>query len=152
MIHPRRSSIDIASVVTLIIGSTVDAIACPVFGADETQTLSVQMSSGVHAEVNIEFYKGRPDEEGSGACLANAIVQLSGFPTSRVAARPTQLAAALREIADEWGVKECTIMVAYENDTGDDLAQHELCVIGSFGYDKGDYWSTSSERNCWEPS
>jgi hypothetical protein len=152
MIRSARLPLALASLVIPIMGATVNALACPVLMPDANQTLSVTMSSGVEAEVFVEFYKAWSDEEDAGACIATANIPLSRFPTARVAARPSQLAAALREIADEWGVEECSIWITYENDTGDELADHELCVTGSFAYDKGDYWSSSSETNCWEPS
>ena len=152
MVRSARLPLVLASLVIPIAGPAMNTLACPVLMPDKSQTLSVTMSSGVEAEVFVEYFKGWSDVENSGACMASTTIPLSRFPTARVAARPSQLAAALREIADEWGVKECSIWISYENDTGDDLADHELCVTGSFAYDKGDYWSSSSERNCWNPS
>ena len=152
MVIRHRSQLALTTLFILVAGLASDALTCPMMLPDKTQTISVVMSSGLSTEVIVEYFKGNPDLDRSGACMASARIPLSRFPSSRVATRPGELAAALREIADEWGAKECTIWISYENDTKDHFANHELCVMGSFKFDKGDYWSSTSEGYCWEPT
>jgi hypothetical protein len=134
---------------TFMTASTGEAQGCFV-SPDKSQTISVSMTSGVTAEVFVSYYKGIEGEDNSSTCYANTTVRLSSFPSSRLATRPDEIAAAIRELADEWSAAECEVFVTYENDTGDDLEDHEQCVKGTFKYDKGDYWSSSPETNCWE--
>ncbi len=89
-------------------------------------------------------------EADSSSCYASATIRLSSFPSARRATRPSEITSAIRELADRWGAIEYEIFVSYENDTGDDLSDQERCVKGSFKYDKGDFWSSSSESACWE--
>ncbi len=132
-----------------IAASTSDAQGYTL-STDESQTISVSFSSGVTTEVHVSFFKGIEGKADSSSCYAYATVRLSSFPSARLAIRPSEIASAIRELANRWGATECAIFVSYENDTGDDLSDHERCVKASFKYDKGDFWSSSSESACWE--
>ena len=61
------------------------------------------------------------------------------------------MAAALRDVVAEWGLDNCTVRVFYDNDTQEEFADHELCLVENFSFGEGDHWSASYERYCWEP-
>jgi hypothetical protein len=119
---------------------------------DKSETVSVSIAPGTSAELRISYWEGNESTGQEAFCTSVIHVKLSGFPTSRVATRPGDVAAAVRDVADLWKVSECQVTVVFENDTSEELAEHETCVTGLFRYDKGDYWSSSSEDYCWEPA
>lgn len=115
-------------------------------------TVSVSLSAGDTTGLRISYWDGNEATGQKATCTALASVKLSTFPTARVATRPGDVAAAVREVADLWEVSECQVTVVFENDTKEDLAAHEMCWTGLFRFDKGDFWSSSSESTCWEPA
>ena len=125
--------------------------------ADKSQTIAIEVAPGVSAEATVEYYDRSAgiadlvDAAEAPACRATLDVTLSSFPSSRLATRPGDVARAIRDIAKEWGARECVITVWYQNDTNEEMADYEQCVTGTFGFDGRSSWSTSSERNCWEP-
>lgn len=132
----------------LLAGFAAPSLSCFV-SPDETRQLSIGVAPGVNRTIDTSLWKG---EGGQNSCTAHVQVELSAFPSSRLATRPSEIAAILRELTDEWGVDRCTVYVSYENDTQDELEEHELCLMGEFRFDKGDFWGVSSEGFCWEPS
>lgn len=118
---------------------------------EESRAISVTTSPGKQTNVSVNVYpKGSFDAEYP-RCVAYYEIELSAFPTSRLASRPHDIAPALRETAEELGVDECQITVHFLDDKGDELEPHETCITGTFKYDKGDFWSSSSEDFCWHP-
>jgi hypothetical protein len=116
---------------------------------DKSQELSLQIAPGVSHEVYAAYYA---EEGGKGSCSASIQVSLSAFPSSRLATRPKDVAIAIRELIDVWEIENCTIQVWYDNDTGEEFAEYELCLTEDFNFDAGAFWSASAERYCWQPS
>ncbi len=84
-------------------------------------------------------------------CAATIDVPLSAFPTSRLASRPADMARSIHETLKALDVRTCEVSVFYENDTNEEIAQHELCLSETFAFGARKYWSLSHETYCWEP-
>ena len=57
----------------------------------------------------------------------------------------------MRDVVEKLGAKECRVGVFYQNDTPDEIAEHELCYVETFRFGERKHWSVSSEERCWEP-
>jgi hypothetical protein len=136
-------------VATLVIGAPAQPSAGCFVSPDKSQELSLQIAPGEKRAIYTAYYK---QEGGEGSCSATIQVSLSSFPSSRLATRPKDVAVAVREVLDLWEIDNCTVQVWYDNDTGEEFAEHELCLSEDFRFDNGAYWSASAERYCWEPS
>lgn len=147
-----RNRIGLATLGIVFLGAAIKAQAqgCIVFEGENRQ-ISVS-ASGVSIDVSVYHYKSRDASEDTPSCSATAFVKLSSFPSSRLATRPSQIAAALREAVEEFGTNECVVRVYYENDTEEEFAEHEQCLMETFKFDRGAYWSSSSEGHCWPAS
>ena len=149
--HPSpRSPVALVCAFTLINAVAAPSSSSGCFSSpDESQALSLEITPGKSQEVYTAYYK---EEGGEGSCSASIQVSLSSFPSSRLATRPKDVAIAVREVIDSWEIDNCTIRVWYNNDTGEEFAEHELCLTEDFKFDNGAYWSASVERYCWQPS
>ncbi len=107
---------------------------------------SSEMSSDGSAEVSTDASAAtRP------RCTACIEVPLSKFPSSRLATRPVDVARSMQDVMQKLGGGECGITVSYENDTGEEIPSHELCVSETFEFGARKHWSKSSETFCWAP-
>lgn len=122
--------------------------ACPVPAYDLEESISLEIAPGRNAEVRIGGMT-RADE--GPACSAWVSVPLSVFPSTRLATRPADVARSLRDVVEKMGASECTIFVMHENDTQEELAEHELCLNETFRFGERRVWSTGPESFCWEP-
>lgn len=111
-------------------------------------SISIELAPGASALV--EIYLAR-DENGVTFCGAEVGVPLSAFPTARLALRPADVARSLHDFARTSGARECRILVMYENDTGEALAEHELCLIEVFRFGERRHGSLEPETTCWDP-
>lgn len=134
----------------ITIGSAPASLACPVM-PDDSRELSIEIAPDLKPQIYTAYYKDYSAEPGPGRCSAWIEIPLSGFPSSRLATRPADVAGLLTEVVAEWGVENCSVHVQYANDTAEEFAEHELCLIEDFRFDEDAYWSSSSERYCWEP-
>jgi len=144
-----RSPLAIACVVSLASAAAAPSSSGCWSSPDKSQELSLQIAPGVSQRVFTSYY----EQEGEkGSCVASIQVSLSQFPSSRLATRPKDVAIAIREVIDSWEIENCTVSVWYDNDTGEEFAEHELCLTEDFNFDSGAFWSASAERYCWDPS
>ena len=120
--------------------------SCIVYEAVEM--ISIEIAPGKSALLDIYAYASSGE---SGGCSAAIQIPLSSFPTSRLATRPADIARSMRDIVKKIGAKECEVQVYYENDTGEEIAEHELCLTETFEFGDRKHWSKSSEAYCWEP-
>lgn len=84
-------------------------------------------------------------------CFAMIDMPLSAFPTSRLAMRPADVARSMRDLVEKHGIGTCEIAVFYENDTNEEIAEHELCLQETFAFGERKHWSLAREAFCWEP-
>lgn len=121
--------------------------ACPV-PWDLEDTIFLEIAPGRNVEVSIGGMT-RADEGPS--CAAWASVPLSAFPSTRLATRPADVARSLRDAVEKMGATECVVSVLLENDTGEEIADHELCLTETFRFGERRVWSSGAEAFCWEP-
>ncbi len=86
------------------------------------------------------------------SCSAWIEIPLSKFPTSRLATRPADIARSMRDVMKKLGARECEVEAYYENDTGEEIPKHELCLRETFEFGERKHWSKSREAYCWEPA
>lgn len=122
------------------------AQGCIVSVPDES--ISIELAPGTNALVELYLASG---ENGETFCGAEVGVPLSAFPTARLALRPADVARSLHDFARASGARQCQIVVMYENDTGEALAEHELCLIEVFRFGERRHWSVEPETTCWAP-
>lgn len=120
---------------------------------DKSAEIKLSLAPGVDAAVQVSLYEMKDAESSNlkSICYASAYFPLSAFPSTSNRYGTHDIAAAVREQVDAWELNECEITLYYENDTKVDLAEHELCVQGTFAFEKGNFWSTDSESYCWDP-
>ena len=121
---------------------------CVVILNDIEDTISLEIAPGRNIDVEIG---GMTKKDGDPSCSASAFVPLSAFPTSRLALRPVDIVQSLRDVVEKIGAKECSVRVYFDNDTGEELAAHELCLTETFRFGERKAWSISREPFCWEP-
>ena len=146
----------------LALTSSSSAVACPYI--EPTTEIAVDLGGGRVSMLRI--YVETPDEtawrleqtedepmsrDPSPGCSASLWIPLSTFPTSRVATRPAEVARSMHETMKTLGVSTCEVAVGYENDTAEEIAEHELCLRETFAFGNRKHWSVSSESFCWEP-
>ncbi|MBY0401421.1 hypothetical protein K2X89_14070 [Myxococcota bacterium] len=123
--------------------------ACFEVAYDLEEAISIEIAPGRSVEVTI----GGMTRAGDGpACSAWVAVPLSAFPSTRLATRPADVARSLRDVVEKMGATECTIMVTHQNDTHEEIAEHELCLSETFRFGERRVWSSGPESFCWEPS
>lgn len=150
--HPTDRSIALAAALALWAGlaSLAPGIAraCPV-PYDLEDAISLEIAPGRSAEVSIG---GMTRAGGAPSCSAWVSVPLSAFPSTRLATRPADVARSLRDAVEKMGASECEISVMFDNDTGEEIADHELCLTETFRFGERRIWSSSPETFCWEPT
>jgi len=124
------------------------ATSCFLMIPTETKTLSINLTPSLSKKLEMAQYRFSDESGVDPTCNAWISVPLSAFPSVRLASRPGDFAPAIRETMKEWGVAECEIAVWLENDTGDQLSEQETCISGSFRYEGGRIWPSSSEGSC----
>jgi len=133
-----------------LITSNHVAESCLYIIPSKQTTIPVRLSADQQTEIQVTYVEADNDLRLEESCSAWVEVPLSAFPTARLASRPFDFAPAIRETMEEWSVDECEIRVWFMDDVGDEMTQAESCVIESFEFEKGRYWSTSSEESCFE--
>lgn len=137
-----------AATVALLMAPPARGQGCSFSEVGVSETIAIELAMGKTAMLQVHL---SADALGETSCTAWITVPLSSFPTSRLAARPSDIARSMRDVVKKLGAKECAVMVEYENDTGEELAEHELCLMETFGFGRGTLWSKAREGYCWEP-
>jgi hypothetical protein len=125
-----------------------NALACPAVSPDEKRTLSYEVVPGFVRDLQIRFFESEAPR--GGECFASLEIPLSIFPAANVRIGPNDVARVVRETAEEWGARQCTIWVRYENDTRANFAPYELCRRGQFTFGASGVRSVD-EAFCWTP-
>lgn len=147
-----------ASRTSLIVGALVlfapPTIGCGFSPPDESAEITLPLGGGVNQTIQLSLYKTKmPDSSKTkSTCFAYAEIPLSAFPSTSNRFGTSELASAIREQVDIWEVEECSVTLFYDNDTRVELAEHELCISGRYGFEKGGFWSSDRESFCWEPT
>jgi len=122
--------------------------ACIDVAYDVEESISLEIAPGRNAEVKI----GGMSRAAEGpSCSAWVSVPLSAFPSTRLATRPADVARSLRDAVEKMGATECEVSVLFDNDTGEEIAEHELCLTETFRFGERRVWSSGPEAFCWEP-
>ena len=132
----------------LAAGPALSSYGCMAVPA-ASQSLSVRIEPGIDLGVSVSVWDA---EDGPGSCYARVETKLSDFPSTRLAPRPADFASAMRDTLAEWDVETCKISVQYVNDTEEEIELQDLCFYEEFRFSKRDFWSVSSEQNCWDPA
>lgn len=158
--HPSSNPLRIPRTIGTTLGAGLALCAGIELWAPETSSACFESPYDLEDSISLEVAPGRNTEvkiggmsrAGEGpACSAWVSVPLSAFPSSRLATRPADVARSLRDVVEKMGATECTIMVVHENDTQDEIAEHELCLSETFRFGERRVWSTGPESFCWEP-
>ena len=158
---PRLALIVTALVVGLIPARDAGA-SC--FVVSPTDEISIAFGGGRASSLRLYVYDSEITGDGTSApmsdpmsamatrrCHASIAIPLSAFPTSRLATRPVDIARSMRDLVKKHGIEACEIAVLYENDTNEEIAEHELCLRETFAFGGRKHWSIARERTCWEP-
>lgn len=158
---PRLALIATAQIVGLMPTPTADA-SC--FVESPTDEISIAFGGGHAASLRLFVYDRESAANGmsvrtsdpmsamaSRRCQASIAIPLSAFPTSRLATRPVDIARSMQDLVEKHGIEACEIAVLYENDTNEEIAEHELCLRETFAFGERKHWSIARERTCWEP-
>ncbi len=146
----RSDSVLALTVATIAVLTALPARGqgCFSYPVGASETIAIELALGRTAMLEVELLT---DAMGDSSCSAWIEVPLSSFPTSRLATRPADIARSMRDVVKKLGVKECDVFVRFENDTQEELADHELCLHERFEFGARKHWSLSSEGYCWEP-
>lgn len=161
--RPRLGTTASVGILVLWIVFPFPGVACR--SIEPTERIAIDLGGGQAALLAI-YVEERPDADpgmslaGSASmsepaalrCSAVASFPLSAFPTSRLAARPAEIARSMQDIMKKLGVDACEVSTFYENDTSEEIAEHELCLTETFAFGERKHWSISSESFCWEPA
>jgi hypothetical protein len=154
-----------AALMSLGLAAPPPSTGCPVF-ISPTELISIEIAPGYAAllEVFVETSSEQSADtsadmtmdsdtsaDSAARCMAWINVPLSKFPSSRLATRPVDIARSMRDVMQKLGGRECEVVVLYENDTDEEIPEHELCVSEIFEFGARTHWSKSSEAYCWEP-
>lgn len=117
---------------------------------EKSSEASSDVNASMSTDAGTDMGTDTSTKSGS-SCMAWVYVPLSKFPSSRLATRPVDVARSMRDVMQKLGGGECAVAVYYENDTGEAIPNHELCVSETFEFGARKHWSKSSEEFCWEP-
>ena len=168
--HPRTSGSTVASrtaaAVLALLGLGI-VLPSPGHGCpyvEPTERIAIDLGAGQSAM--LEIYVVTPPDADPGMsladgplvrdastsrCTASIDVPLSAFPTSRIAYRPVDVARSMQDVLKKLDVGSCDIAVFYDNDTDEEIPEHELCLQETFAFGERKHWSISSESFCWAP-
>lgn len=152
--HPSliRHSLVGASLVVGVVAAPaladMEVLACG--GAPEpTNMISIDLGYGPPAMLRAYGYT---DAEGKTVCQAMIEIPLSSSPAASLRVRPADVARSMHDLVKQIGATECELMVFYENDVGERVAEHELCVEQTFSFTQRRVRALSDESFCWTPS
>ncbi len=133
-----------------VVASPTDEISIA-FGGGHAASLRLYVDDREGAAAMSTAFSDPTSAMATRRCQASIAIPLSAFPTSRLATRPADIARSMRDLVKEHGIEACEIVVLYENDTNEAIAEHELCLRETFAFGERKHWSIASERTCWEP-
>ena len=140
MIHGRTRDLELAA-------AAEANVSGPQYKHD---SVYVPLTSTFSARMNLNWNKTPTPTGAEEYCSAMITVPLSAYPSVRLAARPADMADAIREKLDDWNVSKCSVTVWIDNDTGDELASEDTCLREEFRYDGDSVWSAGSETSCYD--